>query len=147
MNISREDQKQFARELLAIADNTSDVEVLMHLKKLASLLVSWVGEENGVTVLLGECMYEIVSVARGGEDDGWKDEFRKMLDAELTSADPGGSNYGEPMGGCGSVGNELTVSFGSGSAEGHTLLGDGDRSEMNFLDADSHNYYGSGNQP
>lgn len=40
----------------------------------------------------------------------------------------GKSSWSEPMGGCGSAGNPITVSFGSGNAEGETRLGDGDRS-------------------
>lgn len=59
----------------------------------------------------------------------------------------GGSNWSEPMGGSDADGNPITVSFGSGPAEGHTLLGDGDRSEGNFLDSANHDHYGSGNGP
>lgn len=58
-----------------------------------------------------------------------------------------GSNWTTPMGGCDSAGNPITVSFGSGPASGHTLIGDGDRSEMNFLDSGNHDHYGSGNGP
>ena len=36
--------------------------------------------------------------------------------------------WSEPMGGCDSEGNPITMSFGSGPKEGHTLIGDGDRS-------------------
>ena len=57
----------------------------------------------------------------------------------------GGSNWSEPMGGCDADGNPITVSFGSGPAEDHTLLGDGDRSEMNFFEHGNHDHYGSGN--
>ena len=57
----------------------------------------------------------------------------------------GGSNWSEPMGGCDADGNPITVSFGRGPAEDHTLLGDGDRSESNFLDSANHDHYGSGN--
>jgi hypothetical protein len=54
------------------------------------------------------------------------------------------SNWTEPMGGGDSAGNEVTVEFGSGAAEGETRLGDGDRSEMNFRDSANHDHYGSG---
>ena len=56
------------------------------------------------------------------------------------------SNWSEPMGGADASGNPLTVSFGSGPAEGHTLLGDGDRSEPagNFQQSANHDHYGSG---
>jgi hypothetical protein len=59
----------------------------------------------------------------------------------------GGSNWSEPMGGSDADGNPITVSFGSGPSEGHTLLGDGDRSEGNFLDSANHDHYGSGDGP
>jgi hypothetical protein len=59
----------------------------------------------------------------------------------------GGSNWSEPMGGSDADGNPITVSVGSGPSEGHTLLGDGDRSEGNFLDSANHDHYGSGDGP
>lgn len=55
--------------------------------------------------------------------------------------------FGEPMGGCDSAGNPITVSFGWGNREGETLIGDGDRSESNFRDSGNHDHYGSGNGP
>ena len=58
------------------------------------------------------------------------------------------------MGGCDAEGNPITVSFGSGSAEGHTLLGDGDRSGLSadgshysFHESANHDHYGSGDGP
>ena len=67
--------------------------------------------------------------------------------------------WSEPMGGCDSEGNPITVSFGSGNAEGETRLGDGDRSggmgvadgladgamHYSFLRSSNHDHYGSGN--
>ena len=49
-------------------------------------------------------------------------------------------------------GNPITVSFGSGPSEGHTLLGDGDRSGVNgdhysFHESANHDHYGPGNGP
>ena len=62
--------------------------------------------------------------------------------------------WSEPMGGCDAEGNPITVSFGSGSAEGHTLLGDGDRSGLSadgshysFHESANHDHYGSGDGP
>lgn len=58
------------------------------------------------------------------------------------------------MGGCDAEGNPITVSFGSGPAEGETLLGDGDRSGMDkdethhtFHESKNHDHFGSGNGP
>lgn len=55
--------------------------------------------------------------------------------------------FGEPMGGCDAQGNTITFSFGWGSKDGHTLIGDRDRSETNFMDSSNHDHYGSGNGP
>lgn len=57
------------------------------------------------------------------------------------------SNWSEAMGGCDSAGNPVTVAFGSGPAEGNTLIADGDRSEVDFKDSPNHDHYGSGNGP
>jgi len=66
----------------------------------------------------------------------------------------GGNNWSEPMGGCDADGNPITVSFGSGPAEGQTLLGDGDRSGLSsdgshysFHESGNHDHYGSGSGP
>lgn len=85
MEISREDQKQFAREVISISERDSSPETLASLNKVVSLLVSWVGEENEIAVDLSEYIYEMRQVADGGEDTGWKDEFKKTLDKDLTS--------------------------------------------------------------
>lgn len=61
--------------------------------------------------------------------------------------------WSEPMGGCDSDGNPITVSFGWGTKDGETLLGDGDRSSKDtngawdFLKSSNHDHYGSGNGP
>ena len=71
----------------------------------------------------------------------------------------GKSNWSEPMGGCDSEGSPITVSFGSGPAEGEVWLGDGDRSggvgigggladgatHYSFFESSNHDHYGSGN--
>lgn len=63
------------------------------------------------------------------------------------------------MGGCDSAGNPITVSFGSGNAEGETRLGDGDCSggmgiggglangatHYSFFESANHDHYVSGN--
>ncbi len=60
--------------------------------------------------------------------------------------------WSEPMGGCDSEGNPITVSFGSGPKEGHTLIGDGvggsladGATHYSFLESDNHDHYGPGN--
>ncbi|MBV7700678.1 hypothetical protein [Streptomyces sp. TRM70350] len=83
MNISSNDQIRFAKDIIALADNTSDPKTLDHLKGLVSLFVSWVGAENDAAVLLSEFIGELATIAHGGQDTGWKDDFRRSLDALL----------------------------------------------------------------
>lgn len=83
MDISRNDQKQFARELLAISERDVSPEIIDSLRKLSSLLVSWVGEENSVAVNLSEYIGKLCEIANGGEDTGWKDEFKSILEKDI----------------------------------------------------------------
>ena len=85
MNISREDQKQFAYEIIALSEHNPSPETLVSLSKIVSLLVSWVGEENSIAVNLSEYIGELKQIAEGGKDTGWKDEFKDMLDKDLNS--------------------------------------------------------------
>jgi hypothetical protein len=83
MNISREDQKQFAREILSISERDTSLETIRSLKALVSLLISWVGEDKDVAIDLSEYIGELLQVVSGGEDTGWKDEFKKTLLEDL----------------------------------------------------------------
>jgi hypothetical protein len=85
MNISREDQKEFARQVFYISERDASPETLNTLSKLVSLLVSWVSdeEENGIAINLSEYIGELKEVVNGGEDTGWKDEFKKTLLEDL----------------------------------------------------------------
>lgn len=85
MNISREEQKQFAHEIIALSKGDSSPETLASLGKVVSLLVSWVGEENSIAVNLSEYIGELKQIADGGEDTGWKNEFKDILDKDLAS--------------------------------------------------------------
>lgn len=84
MEISREDQKQFAQEIIGISERDASPETLASLSKVVSLLVSWVGEENEIAVNLSEYIGELKQIAGGGKDTGWKDAFKKTLDRDLT---------------------------------------------------------------
>ncbi len=83
MEISREDQKLFAKEILSISEKDTSPETINSLNKVVSLLVSWVGEENGIAVNLSEYIGELKQVVDGGEDTGWKDHNRRTLDDDL----------------------------------------------------------------
>lgn len=85
MNIPREDQKQFAHEIINISERDSSPETLASLSKVVSLLVSWVEEENSIAVNLSEYIGELKQIADGGEDTGWKDEFKAILDKDLST--------------------------------------------------------------
>jgi hypothetical protein len=85
MRLSREDQIEFAKEILALTNNeTANAEQLVHLKKLVSLLHRWTNGRSGIVGYLDEYVYELVAVARGEEDTGWKDEFKKNLLKEIS---------------------------------------------------------------
>jgi hypothetical protein len=83
MEISREDQKQFAREILSISERDSSPETINSLSKIVSLLVSWVGEDKDIAIDLSEYIGELKQVVEGDEDTGWKDHNRKSLDEDL----------------------------------------------------------------
>jgi len=85
IEISREDQKQFAHEIIAVSERNTSPETLASLSKVVSLLVSWVGEENSIAVNLSEYIGELRQIAEGGDDTGWKDEFKSTLDKDLDS--------------------------------------------------------------
>ena len=55
-----------------------------------------------------------------------------------------GSNWGAPVHGTDSEGNDVTASFGLGSRDGETLLADGHQDPGSFMNSDSHDHYGSG---
>jgi hypothetical protein len=84
MKLSQKDQIEFAKEVLALEAETTNVEQLMHLKKLASLLIVWTEPHNDIAVSLDEYMYEVVATAHGRGDDGWKDEFKRILLEEIS---------------------------------------------------------------
>ncbi len=84
MEIPREDQKQFAKEVIKLSERDASPEMLVSLSRIVSLLVSWVGEENEIAVDLSEYIGELTQIANGGEDTGWKDEFKRMLDEDLS---------------------------------------------------------------
>lgn len=72
------------REILAIAERDNSPETIHSLSKLVSLLVSWVGTENSIAVNLSEYIGELQDIVDGGEDTGWKNEFKTILDKDLS---------------------------------------------------------------
>lgn len=85
MNISRQDQIKFVRELLPLVEAASDEETLNRLHNLAALILTWSGfEDNGVAFAISEYTYELAELARGKEDTGWKDAARKSLLEEIS---------------------------------------------------------------
>jgi hypothetical protein len=54
--------------------------------------------------------------------------------------------WSEPVHGTDGQGNDVTASFGYGSKDGQTLLGDGHQDPQSFLQS-GHDHYGAGNGP
>lgn len=89
MTLSRYDQIQFAREILALVgdDESIDIDALRHVENLTSLLLTWIGADNGVAVALNEYVGELTAVKQTSGDVGWKDDFKESLLRELGVTD------------------------------------------------------------
>lgn len=88
MDIPREDQIAFAKEILPIVDSTRDAVALEHLHNVAAMVLKWAGfEDNGVAFDLSEYTFELTEIAKGKEDTGWKDEARTSLEKQLSTTD------------------------------------------------------------
>lgn len=72
---------------------------------------------------------------------------RECMKRERNRNNHAGSNWSPAYGGSDANGNPVTVSFGSGKADRHTLLADDDQSEGNFFDSANHDHFGPGNGP
>ncbi len=83
MEIQRNDRKEFARQIINIAERDPSPETLSSLNNVTSLLVSWAGKENSVAVNLSEYVGELERKIRG-DDTGWSDEFKKILTDDLS---------------------------------------------------------------
>lgn len=83
MEITRNDQKEFARQIISIIERDSSPETLLLLNKIVSLLVSWVSEENSIAVNLSEYVGELERKVNG-DDTGWSDEFKRILIDDLS---------------------------------------------------------------
>lgn len=84
MELPREEQIRFAKELLPIVDSTSDPVIIEHVHNIAALVLKWSGyEDNGVAFDLSEYTYESAELARGQKDTGWKNEARKSLERQV----------------------------------------------------------------
>lgn len=91
MEISRNDQIKFAKEILALESDITDQRQLVHLQNLVSLLIAWTNPHNDIATLLSEYIYEVAAIAKGEEDTGWKDEFKKKLYMEMEDGEPSDS--------------------------------------------------------
>ena len=84
MDISREEQKQFAQEVINISERDTSPETLASLLGIVTVFMSCVGEDNSIAINLSEYIYELKQVADGGEDTGWKDHNKRTLDKDLS---------------------------------------------------------------
>lgn len=84
MDISRSDQKEFAKEIIVLAEGSSSPETIESLRRVVTLLVSWAGEENSIAVNLSEYINELKNLAQG-DDSGWAEEFKRILSEDLSN--------------------------------------------------------------
>ena len=85
VEISREEQKHFAREIINISERDTSPETLASLLGIVTVFMSCVGKDNSIAINLSEYIYELKQIAEGGEDTGWKDEFKSIIDKDLNS--------------------------------------------------------------
>jgi hypothetical protein len=84
MTLSRENQAQFAKELLPIVETTDDAVLLGRLHKIAAIILEWSGfEDNGIAFDLSEYTYEKKSIAEGKKSTGWDKESKTSLLKQL----------------------------------------------------------------
>lgn len=84
MELTREQQAQFARELVPLVEQTTDPEMLDRLHKMAALVLEWSGNgDNGVAFDASEYSYEMLEMARGKDDAGWAEHAKSSLEREL----------------------------------------------------------------
>lgn len=75
---------KFASEILPIIDEALEPRTLERLHEIAAMVLKWSGfKDNGVAFSLSEYSYEVLEIARGKKDTGWKDEARASLDKQL----------------------------------------------------------------
>lgn len=84
MKLSREQQIEFAKEMLPLLEDEHDTAKLERLNKLASLLIDWMDkDDNGVAVDLSEYAYELLQIAKGKDDNGWAEQSKKSLLSQI----------------------------------------------------------------
>ncbi len=81
--LSRNDQIEFAKNVLALESEITDPTQLTHLKNITSLIIAQTNTADDIIVNLDEYLHEVVAIANGRADDGWKDEFKHMLKASM----------------------------------------------------------------
>lgn len=84
MDLSYEQQLQFARAIVPLIERATDIDDLVNLYRLTELIKSLVkSDDNGVAYDLGEFAYESLRVAKGETDSGWRDHALESLKNQL----------------------------------------------------------------
>jgi flagellar biosynthesis regulator FlbT len=84
MELTREQQAQFAKELVPLVEQLTDPEMIDRLHKIAALVLEWSGfEDNGLAFDASEYSYEMLELARGMGDTGWAAASKKSLERQL----------------------------------------------------------------
>lgn len=81
--LSRNDQIKFAKNVLALESEITDPTQLTHLKNITSLIITQTNATDDIIVNLDEYLHEVVAIANGRVDNGWKDEFKRKLKASM----------------------------------------------------------------
>lgn len=86
MNIPHEEQVDFARYMLPLIEAAKTSEEMDNLHSIAALALKWSGfDDNGIMFSLSEYTYELAQLLRGKADNGWKDEAKQSLIAQITA--------------------------------------------------------------
>lgn len=84
MELTREQQRQFAKEFVPLLERTTDPEALEQLHKIAALVLEWSGfKDNGMAFSVSEYSFELTEVAKGKKDTGWIEQSRQAIQQEL----------------------------------------------------------------
>ncbi len=84
MELTREQQRQFAKELVPLLERTTDPGALERLHKIAALVLEWSGfDDNGVAFAASEYSFELAEIAKGKQDSGWAEQSKQSMQREL----------------------------------------------------------------
>lgn len=87
MEISQEEQAKFAKAILPLVEKTHNANDLTHLYELTTLFRIWTGKNDSISFELSSYTYELLQIAKGQENDGWKDDYKEKLYKQIGYSD------------------------------------------------------------